>query len=89
MPAKKKVDDGRPKRPQSAYFLWMNGNRAKINKENPGMSFGEFGKFCGEQWKVMKDSEKQTWQKKADAAKADYAVELENWKASNPGKQIQ
>jgi len=84
MPAKKKVDDGRPKRPQSAYFLWMNGSRAKINKENPGMTFGEFGKFCGEKWKVMEDGEKQTWQKKADKAKEDYAVALEDWKATNP-----
>lgn len=84
MPAKKKVDDGRPKRPQSAYFLWMNGSRAKINKDNPGMTFGEFGKFCGGKWKDMDDSEKQTWQKKADKAKEDYAVELETWKATQP-----
>jgi hypothetical protein len=82
MPSKKKVDDGRPKRPQSAYFLWMNGSRAAINKEKPGMSIGEFGKYCGATWKTMEDEEKQTWQKKADAAKETYAVELEKWKAT-------
>jgi len=84
MPGKKKVDDGRPKRPQSAYFLWMNANRATINKEHPGMTFGEFGKKCGGLWKDMADGEKQKWQKKADKAKQDYEVELADWKAANP-----
>ena len=59
MPGKKKVDDGRPKRPQSAYFLFMNSSRDSINKENPGLTFGEFGKLAGQMWKDMDEDERQ------------------------------
>ena len=63
MPGKKKVDDGRPKRPQSAYFIFMNSERDAINKENPGLTFGEFGKLAGQMWKDMDDKEKQVSKK--------------------------
>jgi len=82
MPAKKKNDDGKPKRPMSAYFLWMNGNRKKINKENPGLSVSEFGKLAGGMWKEIDDEEREEWQGKADEAKQNYAVALEEWKAA-------
>jgi hypothetical protein len=57
-----------------------------INKKKPGMSIGEFGKYCGSTWKTMDDAEKQEWQIKADKAKEDYAIELENWRATQPAK---
>jgi len=82
MPKAKKANDGKPKRPQSAYFLWMNASRSKINKDHPGLSFGEFSKKAGNIWKDMGDEDKQKWQKKADKAKEDYAVELEAWKST-------
>jgi len=86
MPGKKKLDDGKPKRPQSAYFLWMNGNRKKINKENPGLTVSEFGKLAGGMWKEIDDEERQEWQDKAEDAKKDYEVALEEWKAAG-GKE--
>merc|ERR1719219_2471246 len=33
-------------------------------------------------WKEIDDEERQEWQDKADQAKADYAVALEEWKAA-------
>ena len=59
MPGKKKVDDGRPKRPQSAYFIFMNESRKSINEENPGLSVSEFGKLAGQMWKDMEDEDKK------------------------------
>ena len=46
---------GQPKRPMSAYFLWMNENREQIKKDHPGLSIAEFGKKAGELWKAMTD----------------------------------
>jgi len=82
MPGKKKVDDGKPKRPMSAYFIWMNTNRAKINKENPGLSVSEFSKKAGEIWREMEDEDKTEWQDKAVEAKEEYNEKLEAWKAA-------
>ena len=38
---KAKKDPKAPKRPQSAYFLFMNANRNRIKEENPDAAFGE------------------------------------------------
>ena len=46
---------GQPKRPMSAYFLWMNESREQIKKDHPGLSIAEFGKKAGELWKSMTD----------------------------------
>ena len=46
---------GQPKRPMSAYFLWMNENREQIKKDHPGLTIAEFGKKAGELWKNLSD----------------------------------
>lgn len=38
---KKNKDPNRPKRNQSAFFLYSNANRARIKEQNPGIAFGE------------------------------------------------
>ena len=52
---KKEVDPDKPKRPQSAYFLWLNENRARIKEEFPGISITELSKKAGEMWKEVTD----------------------------------
>ena len=53
--SKKTKLPGQPKRNQSAYFIWMNENRAQIKKDNPGLSLTEFGRKAGELWKALSD----------------------------------
>ena len=48
-------DPNAPKRPQSAYFLWLNENRDRIREENPGISITEVSKIAGELWKEVED----------------------------------
>jgi structure-specific recognition protein 1 len=72
---------GQPKRPMSAYFLWMNANREQIKSDHPGLSIGEFGKKSGELWKTMKDTDKEEWVEKNAADKIRYVAELEKWKS--------
>ena len=45
----------RPKRPLSAYMLWLNETRESIKKEAPGMKVTEIAKRGGELWRAMKD----------------------------------
>lgn len=45
----------KPKRPLSAYMLWLSENREKIKKENPGIKVTEIAKKGGELWRGMKD----------------------------------
>lgn len=45
----------KPKRPLSAYMLWLNENREAIKKENPGIKVTEIAKKGGELWRNMKD----------------------------------
>merc|ERR1712037_511955 len=47
---RKKKDPNAPKRPMSAYFLFMNATRPQVRKENPDASIGEVAKImarCG------------------------------------------
>lgn len=45
----------KPKRPLSAYMLWLNSAREGIKKENPGIKVTEIAKKGGELWRGMKD----------------------------------
>ena len=70
--AKKVKDPNAPKRNLSAYFFFMNDQRAKVVKANPDMKVTEVGKKLGELWRAMSDSEKVPYNKKADADKIRY-----------------
>merc|ERR1719506_1954833 len=69
---KKVKDPNAPKRNLSAYFFFMNDQRAKVVKANPDMKVTEVGKKLGELWRAMSDSEKVPYNKKADADKIRY-----------------
>lgn len=45
----------KPKRPLSAYMLWLNDNREQIKRENPGIKVTEVAKKGGELWRGLKD----------------------------------
>ncbi|KAF9809669.1 hypothetical protein SFRURICE_016440 [Spodoptera frugiperda] len=81
---KKKVKmTDKPKRPMSAYMLWLNSAREQIKSENPGMKVTEIAKKGGEIWKSMKD--KSEWEEKAAKAKEQYAKDLESYNANGGG----
>lgn len=80
---KSKKDDGKPKRPQSAFFLWMNENRERIKKDNPSLSLTEVSKKAGDLWKELKDKSK--WEELAVKAKKQYEKDMAEYKASGGG----
>lgn len=56
----------KPKRPLSAYMLWLNSARESIKRENPGIKVTEVAKRGGELWRAMKDKSVSSVDKKND-----------------------
>uniref|UniRef100_A0A146P5H5 FACT complex subunit SSRP1 n=1 Tax=Fundulus heteroclitus TaxID=8078 RepID=A0A146P5H5_FUNHE len=69
---KKQKDSGGPKRPMSAYMLWLTSSRERIKAENPGISITEISKKAGEMWRQLNKDEKEEWEIKAGEAKRQY-----------------
>lgn len=77
---KKERDANKPKRPPSAYFLWLAENRDKIKKDNPGFSITDVTKRAGELWKEVTDKTK--WEEQAAEAAAKYKEAMAAYQAS-------
>lgn len=69
----------KPKRPLSAYMLWLNDNRESIKRENPGIKVTEVAKRGGELWRALKDKSVSTcclfaYILKSDEKKREYRI---------------
>ncbi|XP_055765585.1 FACT complex subunit SSRP1 isoform X2 [Salvelinus fontinalis] len=84
-PRKKPKDSGAPKRPMSAYFLWLNASRESIKAEHPGISITEISKRAGEMWRELGKEQKVEWDGKAEEAKKDYEVVMREYRESGGG----
>ncbi|CAA3009052.1 high mobility group B 1 [Olea europaea subsp. europaea] len=76
-PAKKgkaaKKDPNKPKRPPSAFFVFLEEFRKTFKKENPDIkAVSAVGKAGGEKWKSMSAAEKAPYEAKAAKKKAEY-----------------
>jgi len=69
-----------PKRPLSAYFLYNNENREKVQKELGVKDFGPVTKTLSERWKNLPANVKASFDKKAADAKAQYDKDLAAFK---------
>lgn len=74
----------KPKRPLSAYMLWLNSAREQIKKENPGIKVTEIAKRGGELWRAMKD--KSEWENKAAKMKDEYNKAVQEFERNGGGK---
>ncbi|XP_043940113.1 FACT complex subunit SSRP1 [Protopterus annectens] len=86
---KKAKDPAAPKRPLSAYMLWLNANREKIKSENPGISITELSKKAGEIWKTLSKDKKEEWDQEAEEAKKKYEKSLKEYKESGAAEAFQ
>ncbi|OMO98224.1 hypothetical protein CCACVL1_04291 [Corchorus capsularis] len=81
-PKRKKLKKGKdpngPKRPQTAFFLFMDDFRKAFKEANPdAKGVTQVTKEGGEKWKSMSDEEKKPYIDKAAELKAEYAKSLE------------
>ncbi|XP_012087872.1 high mobility group B protein 1 isoform X2 [Jatropha curcas] len=70
---KAKKDPNKPKRPPSAFFVFLEEFRKTFKKENPHVTaVSAVGKAGGEKWKSMSPAEKAPYEAKAAKKKDDY-----------------
>ncbi|KAL8139886.1 hypothetical protein V2J09_005907 [Rumex salicifolius] len=76
---KKASDSNKPKRPPTAFFLFMADFRVTYKEENPdNKKVSEVAKQGGEKWKSMSDEEKKPYIEKAAELKADFGKAVES-----------
>ncbi|NXL52783.1 SSRP1 protein, partial [Podilymbus podiceps] len=77
--SKKGKDPNAPKRPMSAYMLWLNASRDKIKSDHPGISITDLSKKAGELWKAMSKEKKEEWDRKAEDARREYEKAMKEY----------
>jgi len=71
---------GQPKKPMTAYFLWLNEEgREAIKEENPGASVTEIAKAGGVKWKTLDEDTKKKYEDMNKELKAKYDEEYKEW----------
>ena len=80
-PAKKaKKDPNAPKRGLSAFMFFSQANRDSIKKKHPGCSFGEVGKYLGQEWAKAPAAVKAKHEAEAAKDKARYEAAMKKYK---------
>lgn len=74
----------KPKRPMSAYFVFMQANRVRVKNQNPTCGLGGVAKLLGLEWKGMKPEARKQYVEAAAADKKRYLAEMEEYKKNNP-----
>lgn len=70
---KAKKDPNKPKRPPSAFFVFLEEFRKTFKAENPHVkAVSAVGKAGGEKWKSLSSAEKAPYEAKAAKRKAEY-----------------
>ncbi|KAM0915540.1 hypothetical protein ACQ4PT_010769 [Festuca glaucescens] len=81
--SKAEKDPNKPKRPPSAFFVFMEGFRKDYKEKNPNnKQVSVVGKAGGEKWKSLTDDEKAPYVAKAEKLKAEYAKKIDAY--NNP-----
>ncbi|ETO25247.1 hypothetical protein RFI_11891 [Reticulomyxa filosa] len=86
---KKTKDPNAPKKPQSAYFLFINDRRPKLKETHPDKKVTEMSKLLGAEWKDLSADKKKKWEEKAETLKAEYQKKLEAYKKTDSYKKYQ
>merc|ERR1711877_17350 len=66
------------KRPQSAYFLWLNANRSLVEEKAGTKNGPAVSKMAGEMWKAVPEKEQKVYQDQYLKAKGEYDAYLKS-----------
>ncbi|KAJ4806205.1 High mobility group protein [Rhynchospora pubera] len=83
-------DPNKPKRPPSAFFVFMEEFRKTFKEKNPNnKSVSVVGKAGGDKWKTLSEAEKAPYVAKANKLKSEYNNKMNayNKKQSEPRKK--
>lgn len=86
---KKVKDPNAPKRPTSAYMIWLNESRKSISEEHCSHLTGKekvtaTTRKAGELWREMSDEDKSPYKEKFVVAQQKYAAEKADYVPSQP-----
>lgn len=78
--AKPTKDPNKPKRPPSAFFVFMEEFRVQFKQKHPNnKSVAAVGKAAGEKWKSMSAADKAPYMQKAEKRKTDYQKQMTDY----------
>ncbi|KAJ4866603.1 High mobility group B protein 7 [Raphanus sativus] len=77
---KSSSSSNKPKRPLTAFFIFMADFRKTFKEENPDAGVKDVAKQGGEKWKSLDEEEKKVYLDKAAELKAEYNKSLESSK---------
>jgi hypothetical protein len=80
--ARKMKDPNAPKRPLTAYFLYVAEVRPDVVEEIGKSDIAAVGKKCGEMWRNLSEEEKSKYIETANELKAEYQEEMNEYKQS-------
>ncbi|CDY46957.1 BnaA02g32890D [Brassica napus] len=75
---KSSSSSNKPKRPLTAFFIFMADFRKTFKEENPDAGVKDVAKQGGEKWKSLDEEEKKVYLDKAAELKAEYNKSLES-----------
>ena len=70
------ADDAGLKKPPTAYFLWLDTVRTKIQEEIGSKKAPLVSKAAGEKWKAMADKDKVSFVQEAEKLKKEYEAKI-------------
>lgn len=89
---KAKKDPNKPKRPPTAFFVFLEEFRKTFTADNPTVkAVSAVGKAGGAKWKAMSDADKATYVAKAAKKKMEYqkTIEAYNSNQSKPEEDVE
>ncbi|KAF7010052.1 hypothetical protein CFC21_067305 [Triticum aestivum] len=85
--SKAEKDPNKPKRPPSAFFVFMDTFRKEYKEKHPDVKqVSVIGKAGGEKWKSLSDAEKAPYAAKAEKLKAEYAKKIDAYNNPQAGE---
>ena len=75
------MPSGPPKRPLSAYFLYLRDARSR--GDEPALTGSAQAKALGARWRALGDGERSAYAARAESLKAEYAAAKATWEAAH------
>ncbi|KAF2917418.1 hypothetical protein DAI22_09g190600 [Oryza sativa Japonica Group] len=83
---KAEKDPNKPKRPPSAFFVFMEQFRKDYKEKHPNVKqVSVIGKAGGDKWKSMTDADKAPFVTKAEKLKAEYTKKIDAYNNKQAG----
>merc|ERR1711963_511016 len=79
----KKTDPNKPKRPMTAYFMFLGDFRVKM--KDRGVDHKEILRLAGEEWRNMSAEHKKPYEKRSVEAGKEYELKMAEYR-KNEGK---